>query len=120
MKAAVGMLGAGLLAAAWPSPGAAMTILGVGAKSCATWTAARRTTSWFEAAGWIAGYLSRAAFADGRDLLRAPEAADLHAWIDGYCADHPDDSLQQAADALELELIGRTEAPAAPAPPRAP
>lgn len=56
---------------------------------------------------WLAGYLSRAAIAQDRDILSVSDFGGQLAWVDNWCANHPLDSVSQAARSLDIELIKR-------------
>jgi hypothetical protein len=93
------------------------TVLGVGNRSCGSWTEARRannnSANIFE--GWVAGFLSGSNSITTNsftiDTLKEPsaqgDAQGLWAWIDNYCQAHPLNSVASAADALGGELIRR-------------
>lgn len=89
---------------------AGVTVLGSGTISCGKWIEQSRASpsSLPLAIGWVAGYLTRASISTNRDLLAAPDASALRAWIDNYCLAHPLDTLFNAVEELEGELVSRT------------
>jgi hypothetical protein len=84
-----------------------------GLSSCEIWTQAHTTNApeRLSMEHWIAGYLSNFNTIlddpDGvPDFLKDEDWDALRAWIDNYCAAHPDDKLDKAARELEFELLG--------------
>ena len=77
-------------------------------ESCGEWTAYVAANHDHGAAGsWIAGYLSRAAIAQDRDILRLTDFAGVMGWLDNWCAAHPLDRVGLGVVQLELELTRR-------------
>jgi hypothetical protein len=102
------------LTAAAAAPAGARTIMGAGALPCRRWVDDRKADSYFTAAQWVLGYLSRADRDYPGGTLHATDSTAVVTWLDQYCAAHPDDDLETAAFRLEVD----TARPAA-SPPRA-
>jgi hypothetical protein len=90
--------------------GTSRYVLGAGTASCGAWLEARRGRA--HAVGmesWVLGYVSRANGWSGLDydFLADPDAPALFAWLDGYCLQHPLDTLRAATDELIHDLTKR-------------
>lgn len=94
-----------------------ITVRGEGFATCAAWLRehAARTGRQPVQDSWILGYVNAAASmleVPGIDDVSAMfRNADLVAWIDGYCGEHPEEPLIRAADALMRELARRAQDP---------
>jgi hypothetical protein len=89
-------------------------VLGIGNKSCGSWTQARHSPGSLVDVyqGWVAGFISSSnEFANNTqhiDILQhAPDAQGIWAWVDNYCTAHPLNSVAEASDSLAAELILR-------------
>lgn len=101
-----------------PAAAGAQTVMGAGALRCVRWVEDRKGDDYFPTAQWVLGYLSRADRAYRRDLLHPVRSTDVVAWLDRYCAAHPDDDVETAAFRLEADIAARPQA--APGPAEAP
>lgn len=95
-----------------PNQEGAYEVLGVGTLSCEIWTkdrADRSTERHYINGAWIQGYLTGAnVYGEGPShIAKEIDADGIMARIDGYCAQHPADSLTVAAKALVDELTKR-------------
>jgi hypothetical protein len=82
----------------------------MGEISCGAWPKNTAHTNLEKAVtlNWVLGFLSRAGWQDGRDLLAQVDQASIAAWMDNYCAAHPLDTVIQGSWVLERELTART------------
>jgi hypothetical protein len=96
-----------------------VTVIGVGLNSCGSWTEARSTngTAARVYESWVDGFLSGSNEFILSQLKLDPlheqligDAKGLYRWMDDYCQAHPLNSIYAAADALDTELIRRTQA----------
>jgi hypothetical protein len=91
--------------------GAYRYLMGAGTSSCGAWLEARKSRGWkdIEMKTWVMGYVSGANVWSGLDydFLAAPDAPALYAWLDGYCPQHPLETLNLATDALIHDLAKR-------------
>ena len=109
------MIGAVLAVALATPPGMArvkpthaITGWGYAAESCGQWTAyAAAHHDHGPAGSWVSGYMTRAAVAQNRDLLRQTDFAGAMAWLDNWCAAHPLDPVGNGVMGLETELTHR-------------
>ena len=92
------------LAAAVLVPGqvAGYALLGSGDASCTAWTAARRTPRGLDAAmqeQWVVGFLSGigSMVLGELDPLHGLKADAVYDWVNGYCRDHPAETIEAAA-----------------------
>jgi hypothetical protein len=95
----------------------APVVLGVGSKSCGSWTQVRRAGGVMAGnyESWIAGFLSGSnSIISGElkvDILeqqtKLADAQDINVWIDNYCKSHPMVPIAEAANELGRELIRR-------------
>ena len=93
--------------------GSANAVTVKGAKSCAEWSELRHAPasqklSELTTKFWIAGYVSGLAGAQA-DILRNDQLKDLsnekmYSFIDNYCTEQPDKSLQDAIVELWLDI----------------
>lgn len=98
---------AGACAAAWSQTTPGPTILARESDTCGTWQRDQNEARRF----WVFGYLSGLNTARG-GVYHAPSDALRHivdpeevvSWIGKYCKQHPQHTLQHAADKLLLEL----------------
>lgn len=97
------ILGAVVAIVGTPAGAAPLTAMGDGGSSCAEWTA--QTQAGQGSMQWALGYLSRAAYARGLDILKAPDAQTIQARLAAYCQAHPKANLNLATAALEIELV---------------
>lgn len=88
-------------------------LLGVGGKSCGTWTAARakpdnvdNDVKW-NMIQWILGYVTAANsyLAPRSDLTNGIDNQGLLAWIDKHCREEPLHDIAFASRALVVELM---------------
>jgi hypothetical protein len=84
-------------------------VLGQGNVTCRAWTAVRRAdpADAESRTAWVLGFLT--AYSQFRedvktDVSEGKSTEQLADWIDGYCARHPRETLQQAATALVGDL----------------
>lgn len=85
-----------------PSHASGYSMLGSGGASCKTWTAARSAPPGLDVAmqqQWLLGFLSGigSMVLGELDPLRGLDADAVYAWLDGYCRNHPAESLDAAA-----------------------
>ena len=98
-------------------------VLGVGLKSCGTWTETRaqKGDDASTRMAWVGGFITAInSLSAGREspftnITQGTDAEGLWAWIDNYCAQHPLDPFVFAAQALVGELVSRV-APSSPTP----
>src|ERR1700675_2367938 len=86
-----------------------MVVYGVGLKSCGYWSSAsKRTPTRQQLSDWILGFVSAYNYysAEGRDVTFSNGSAFI-AWMDGYCREHPNDVVADAAYRLVDELVAR-------------
>jgi hypothetical protein len=94
-----------------------ITVRGEGFATCAVWLRehAARTERRPVQDSWVLGYVNAAASmldVPGIDDVSAMfRNADLVAWIDGYCGEHPEEPLIRAADELMRDLARRAQGP---------
>jgi hypothetical protein len=92
-----------------------ITVRGEGFASCSIWLREHTamTTRQPVQDSWVLGYVNAAAamleIPGVEDVSASFRNADLVAWIDDYCTDHPDEPLIRAADALMRELARRAQ-----------
>jgi hypothetical protein len=107
MRLLVYVLVFGLVTSAASARG--IVIYGVGLKSCGYWSSAsKRTATRQQLSDWILGFVSAYNYysAEGRDVTFSDGSAFI-AWMDGYCRDHPNDVVSDAAYRLVDELVAR-------------
>ena len=76
--------------------------------SCTQWTARRADGGRPDAPQmWLAGFMTGLATALRVDVLAITDAPAMFAWMDEFCADHPDEVLSTGAGILFNELLGR-------------
>jgi hypothetical protein len=56
---------------------------------------------------WLAGFMTGLATALRVDVLAITNAPAMFAWMDEFCAEHPDEVLSTGAGILFNELLGR-------------
>jgi hypothetical protein len=87
------------------------TVLGNGNSSCGQWIADRKENGWLARMDetWVQGFLTAYNLYDtGPDnVTKGIDSAGVNTWIDNYCAEHPLDSTESAAQALIVELTIR-------------
>jgi hypothetical protein len=96
------------------TPSRAQKTVGYGETSCKSWTKERRTETAMSLAysGWVLGFVSgvnaiHILMADkSQDFIKTAVAKGMIAWVDDYCAAHPDDHLSSAAFGLISTLKG--------------
>jgi hypothetical protein len=75
------------------NPSIAFTLIGAGAKSCGSWTTARRYGHNTERSvpfdQWMVGFLSGVGYAGQQNPLNNMDADGVLAWVDNYCATYP-------------------------------
>jgi len=79
------------------------TIHGQGTVSCGVWKQARLTDRWYPESGWVLGYLTaynEYHWTKTDDIASGTDSDGIAAWIDGYCAVHPLNTIAQAARQL--------------------
>ena len=107
------MILAALALAAAPTPPLAV---GMGTKSCGSWTeAARDNGGWPRAAfeAWLAGFVSGVNLNIAATVGNLNDGTDFDgmvAWIDNYCAANPLSSVSSATVTLSVELLNRKHA----------
>jgi hypothetical protein len=90
-----------------------IVIYGVGLKSCGYWvSASKKTAARQQLSDWILGFVSAYNYysAEGRDVTFSDGSAFI-AWMDGYCREHPNDVVADAAYRLVAELAARRTPP---------
>ncbi len=85
-----------------PGHAAGYAMLGIGGSSCETWTATRRVPLGPDAAmeqQWVVGFLSGigSMVLGELDPLRGLDADAVYAWLDGYCRNHPAETVEAGA-----------------------
>lgn len=102
------IMAATLTASTPPSP---PLIFGAGVEPCGDWT---KWADQYAVHGamvqWVQGYLARAAYADGQDLMRGQSVNSLEAFMSSYCTAHPLEPIQAGVVALEAALLQRARA----------
>ena len=83
------------------------------AATCQTWTAAKPQPG-APSLSWVMDFIAahdrepeRDYYGGGIDLTDGVDAGEITAWMNGYCAAHPRDSLAVAAAALVSDLSAR-------------
>ncbi len=89
------------------------TNLGEGTTTCGEWLDKRKATPErvLPEGAWTLGYVTAASRFRARgtsDLSHGIEGSAVDHWLDNYCALHPLDEIQTAADLLVRELITRS------------
>jgi hypothetical protein len=81
------------------------------ATSCGTWTAARTAATRVEYVLWVEGFLTGAGTVLARQKIpvATTDSNGIEAWLTTYCAGHPIDSIDVAAETLVLELAERAK-----------
>lgn len=85
-------------------------VLGEGTLSCGRWMADRKTYDmWLADMAWVEGFLTGYNdFVPGAGNITAgTDVAGMEAFIDGYCANHPLNSLANSAEALIAAFLRR-------------
>jgi hypothetical protein len=87
-------------------------VLGQGNVTCRAWTAVRRAdpAAAETRTAWVLGFLTAYSQFHGdakADISEGKSTEKLADWIDGFCARHPRETLQQAATALVGDLRGQ-------------
>jgi hypothetical protein len=90
------------------TPVAAQKTVGYGTTSCKSWTMERRSESTASVAysSWMLGFVSGINALgiletdESRNFLKTTVAKGIIAWVDGFCAQHPEDNLDSAGFAL--------------------
>jgi hypothetical protein len=111
-----------------PESQSGATIMGAGGQSCSHWLDARAQDGEDAQANeaWVEGFLSALATTlPHPDALAGGTTPDVLMWMDGYCADNPNDLIGRAATIMFLQLRTRADAPLPsdqppPAPPPKP
>jgi hypothetical protein len=81
----------------------AVTVFGAGSASCGSWTAEPAYRQGRQS--WVAGFVTGHNFyAPGDTAVAPPDGKAMFVWMDRYCAEHPLDSIVNAALALVTEL----------------
>ncbi len=84
-----------------------------GSRSCRKWTEERRQAEGQDklnkmpiliTKSWFLGYLSGRASRASQDLLNGTDNESIFLWLDNYCSERPQQDLDSAGLALELEL----------------
>lgn len=93
----------------------AMKVIGVGNKSCGSWTEARSISQsnpdqQYIIGARVAGYVAASADIIKIDLIKNIDADAMDSYIDNYCHSHPLDDIFTASFSLAQELR-RREAP---------
>ena len=96
------------------TPSRAQKTVGYGETPCKSWTKERRTETAMSLAysGWVLGFVSgvnavQLLTADkSQNFIKTTVAKQMIAWVDDYCAAHPDDNLDSAAFAVINTLKG--------------
>ena len=96
------------LSLAWPSAALAQSVSVRGAVDCARWRLDRSMESFGArlAEMWLLGYLSGLGVGRQADALKGGASPVVFGEIDAWCAQHPEASVDDAADAL-FEWRGR-------------
>jgi hypothetical protein len=84
-------------------------LIGAGTASCGAWLEARWGAHAVGKESWVLGYVSGANVWSGHDydFLAAHDAPALFAWLDGYCLQHPLETLADATNDLIRDLAKR-------------
>lgn len=109
MKATHTWLGRGALALVLAGAGASHAeVTSIGDWPCSAWTARRAEGPRADPPQmWLAGYLTGLATALRVDALAITDAPAVFAWMDEFCAEHPDELLSTGGGMLFSELVGR-------------
>lgn len=76
--------------------------------SCSTWTVRRAEGIRADPPQmWLAGFMTGLATALRVDVLAITEAPAMFAWMDDFCAEHPDEVLSTGGGILFNELLAR-------------
>ena len=113
LKAALVIAGVFLFAPVGASAQVRFSIIGEGSNTCGLWVNERRadSTRVTPSAAWILGYITAASFhrAPGTpNFARGIDGSAVDLWVDNYCATHPLETIQSAAEELVNELIQRS------------
>jgi hypothetical protein len=87
-----------------------VSIVGAGYASCGKWSAQPKSSvGYLEQQEWLWGYVSGFNyFVQGNgNVGGGTDGYGMSAWVDGYCAKHPLETVFQAANALIVQLAGR-------------
>ena len=83
-------------------------VTSIGDWSCAEWSARRASGERVDAPQmWLSGYMTGLATALRVDVLAITDAPKVFAWMDDFCATHPDELLSTAGGLLFNELLAR-------------
>jgi hypothetical protein len=79
-------------------------VFGSGSASCGTWTGGENNNpyTYYQKRSWILGFVSGAGWSNRREY--EVDSDGVYAWIDNYCKANPLKYLNEAAEALVLEL----------------
>lgn len=75
---------------------------GAGANSCGDWLKHRKDAVHTSHEQWILGYLT--GLQDEGMVMAKTDAAAATAWMDKFCAEHPQDTILQAARAFSIAI----------------
>jgi hypothetical protein len=86
-----------------------VTVYGSGSESCGAWTAAIPSTTGIAhnlALSWVYGFMSgaEAGFSAGAAPVRKTDGDGVEAWMAQYCAQHPLETVAEAAGGLVRSL----------------
>ncbi|MEQ8233472.1 MAG: hypothetical protein RLW61_22835 [Gammaproteobacteria bacterium] len=87
---------------------AAPAITSIADFSCAEWAARRAGDGDVDAPQmWLSGFMTALATALRVDVLAITDAPAVFTWMDGWCAEHPQEQLSSGGQHLFNELLGR-------------
>ncbi|MEX2479420.1 MAG: hypothetical protein WD928_01025 [Gammaproteobacteria bacterium] len=90
------------------SPHAQAEVTSIADWPCSTWTARRVEGVRADPPQmWLAGFMTGLATALRVDVLAITDAPAMFAWMDEFCAEHPDEVLSTGAGILFNELLAR-------------
>ena len=82
------------------------SFMGVAAGNCETWTKDKEEDceAYRFDRVYLIGFLRGVNSLAPKDIMASTDAEGLTGWIDNYCKEHPLDAIDDAANALALEL----------------
>ncbi|MDM0057346.1 hypothetical protein [Variovorax fucosicus] len=78
-----------------------------GPVSCGAWVKERQEAGWGTQTNqaWLVGYLSGVAAASDKDFIKGTDNPSIFLYLDNFCRANPLKTIDEAADALTIELI---------------
>ncbi len=87
--------------------GDTVTIKGAGARGCGTWLKETDSVMRLTNLNWILGYLSGAATATRKNVLKEVDADSIEAAISKYCQENPLEGMDSATATVFKQLADR-------------